>query len=120
MQDLFNSMVRLSAAMTVFGMQQLQSAVGSADTKESIDKLRDVMDAMADALSARIDESRRPAFDKLSKLPEDMMDRSWESPRDVVQNTTDIMKTASDWIMGTKRGEKASEPKPAEEVLAAK
>jgi hypothetical protein len=119
MQDLFNSMVRLSAAMTVFSMQQLQTAVGSADTKESIDKLREVIDSMADALSSKIEASRKPAFDKLAKLPEDMMSRSWESPRDVVQNASDMMKSASDWIVGTSKSE-SSEPKAAEEALATK
>ena len=118
MNDLFNSMVRLSAAMTVFSMQQLQTAVGSADTKESIDKLREVIDSMADALSSKIEASRKPAFDKLANLPDDMMNRSWESPRDVVQNTSDMMKSASEWIIGSSKS--SSEPKAAEEALATK
>ena len=46
MQETLNSLVRLSAAMTVFGMQQVQTAVGSADTKESVDKLREPPSSM--------------------------------------------------------------------------
>src|SRR5580698_10067325 len=83
MQELLNSMIRLSAAMTVFGMQQLQNSVGSVDTKDSVDKLREVIDAMADTLSAKIDKSRRPTLERLSNLPQDFLARSLDSTREV-------------------------------------
>ena len=123
MQELLNSMIRLSAAMTVFGVQQLQSTVGSMDTKDSVDKLRKVIDEMADALSAKIDESRRPTLDRLSSLPQDLLARSWDSTREVVQDTSDIVKTTSDWLAGTVKANGAatsSEPKRAEEALSAR
>ncbi len=123
MQELLNSMIRLSAAMTVFGVQQLQTTVGSMDTKDSVEKLREVIDAMADALSARIDESRRPTLERLSNLPKDIVARSWDSTREVVQDTSDMVKTTSDWIAGTVKPNGAassSEPQPAEAALSAK
>jgi hypothetical protein len=123
MQELLNSMIRLSAAMTVFGVQQLQTTVGSMDTKDSVDKLRKVIDAMADALSAKIDESRRPTLDRLSSLPQDLLARSLDSTREVVQDTSDMVKTTSDWLAGTVKANGAatsSEPKRAEEALSAK
>ena len=54
MQELLNfDPFKLSAAMTVFGMQQVETAVGSVDGKESLDKeLREVIDAMAAAVSS--------------------------------------------------------------------
>ena len=85
MQELLNSMIRLSAAMTVFGVQQLQTTMGSMDTKDSVDKLRKVIDDMADALSAKIDKSRRPTLERLSSLPQDFLARSLDSTREVVQ-----------------------------------
>ena len=42
MQETFNSLVRLSTAMTLFGVQQVQTAIGSANPKESVEKLRAV------------------------------------------------------------------------------
>jgi len=123
MQELFNSMIRLSAAMTVFGVQQLQTTVGSMDTKESVEKLRTVIDAMAAALSAKIDESRRPTLDRLSSLPQDLLARSLDSTREVVKDTSDMVKTTSDWLAGTVKANGAahsSEPKRAEEALSAK
>ena len=56
MQETLNSLVRLSAAIAVFGVQQVQTAVGSANTKDSGDKMREVIDGMAAAVSAQIDE----------------------------------------------------------------
>jgi hypothetical protein len=124
MQELFNSMIRLSAAMTVFGVQQLQTTVGSMDTKDSVDKLRKVIDAMADALSAKIDKSRRPTLDRLSSLPQDLLARSLDSTREVVQDTSEIVKSTSDWLAGTVKANggahHSSEPKRAEEALAHK
>lgn len=122
MQELLNSMVKLSAAMTVFGIQQMQGAVGTTDTKESVDKLRDVIDAMAAAVSARIDESRRPVVDRISNLPGDIMDKAIDSSKGVVQNTSDMMKSTTNWVSGMIRPANApasSEPKSAEEALAA-
>src|ERR1700691_3595464 len=101
MQELMNSMIRLSAAMTVFGMQQLQNTVGSVDTKDSVDKLREGIDAMADALSAKIDKSRRPTLERLSNLQQDIVKRSLDSTREVVKDTSEIVKSTSDWIAGT-------------------
>jgi hypothetical protein len=123
MQELLNSMIRLSAAMTVFGMQQLQTTVGSMDTKDSVDKLRKVIDEMADAISAKIDESRRPTLDRLSSLPQDLLTRSVDSTREVVRDTSDMVKTTSDWLAGTVKANGAatsSEPKRAEEALSAR
>jgi len=89
MQETLNSLVRLSAAIAVFGVQQVQTAVGSANTKDSGDKMREVIDGMAAAVSAQIDESKLPALDSISSLG-----------HNVVENTTGIVKTTSDWLQG--------------------
>jgi hypothetical protein len=76
MQETLNSLVRLSAAITVFGVQQVQSAVGSANSKDSADKLREVIDGMAAAVSAQIDQSKLPALDSISSLGHDVVGRT--------------------------------------------
>jgi hypothetical protein len=60
MQETLKSQGRLSAAISVFGLQQVQTAVESADTNESVKKLREVIDAMVAAVSAKIDEFAAP------------------------------------------------------------
>ncbi len=76
MQETLNSLVRLSAAITVFGVQQVQSAVGSANSQDSADKLREVIDGMAAAVSAQIDESKLPALDSISSLGHNVVGRT--------------------------------------------
>ncbi len=76
MQETLNSLVRLSAAITVFGVQQVQSAVGSANSQDSAGKLREVIDGMAAAVSAQIDESKLPALDSISSLGHDVVGRT--------------------------------------------
>jgi hypothetical protein len=131
MQELLNSMVRLSAAMTVFGMQQVETAVGSVDATESMNKLREVIDAMAAAVSSKIDESKRPTLDSVSNLGHDVVGRTMSSmnaikvpsinPREIVQNTSEMVSKTSDWLDKMVKPSPAttSEPKPAEEALAA-
>lgn len=145
MQELLNSMVRLSAALTVFGMQQVQSAVGAVDTKESMDKLREVLDAMATAISEKIDETKRPTLDSISSLGHDVIGRtvgrtletmetmkmpSMQVPsidaHEIMKSTTGMVKTTSDWLDGLVKAAvpmaskpAAAEPKAAEEALAA-
>ena len=87
MQETLNSLVRLSAAITVFGVQQVQTAVGSANTKDSVDKMRDVIDGMAAAVSAQIDQSKLPTLDSISNLGHG------------------VVKTTSDWLYGIMKAE---------------
>jgi hypothetical protein len=130
MQELLNSMVRLSAAMTVFGMQQVETAVSSVDATESMNKLREVIDAMAAAVSSKIDESKRPTLDSVSNLGHDVVGRTMSSmnaikvpsinPREIVQNTSDMVNKSAEWLdkMVKPAPVATSEPKAAEEALA--
>ena len=136
MQELLNSMVRLSAAMTVFGMQEVQSAVGTVDPKVSVDKLREMIDAMANAVSSKIEESKRPTLDSFNSLGKNVVDRTVGrtldtlndtlnveslAPKDIVKSTTDAVKSTSDWLVDIIKPvakTSASEPKVAEEALA--
>jgi hypothetical protein len=127
MQELLNSFVRLSAAMTVYSMQQMQSAVETIDPKESVNKLRQMIDSMTDALTAQIDERKKPTVESISKVGSDVVDRTFDTlnaaasaPRDIVQTTGDIVKKTTDSLsnfMGTTEKKTAGEPVSAESVL---
>ena len=133
MMELLNSMVRLSAAVTVYSMQEVQEAVDSVNPQESIDKLREMIDSVASAVTAKIDESRRPTLESFSKLGKDVVgrtqdavDRTMEtlkvpvSAHGIVQGTTDAARSASDWLDGIvkPRHTRAAEPREAEDVLS--
>jgi hypothetical protein len=127
-QELINSFVRLSAAMTVFGMQQLQTAVGNVDPNDAIVKLREVIDAMTNVVNAHIEESRRPTVESMTTLGRNMMDRTWDAinlgtpqPRDLMNVANDSLRRATNGLNEFMRMEKkglGTEPKAADEVLA--
>jgi hypothetical protein len=115
MLELLNSMVRLSAAVTVYSMQEVQSAVGTVDPAEGVGKLRDMIDSLANAVTSKIDESKRPMLESFSSLGHDVVDRtvgrtmdtlndtlkvSSMYPRDLVKSGLDVAKSASDRLDG--------------------
>jgi len=111
-------------------MQQMQSAVETIDPKDSVTRLRKMLDSMTDALTAQIDESKKPTVDSMSNLGSDMVERTFDSlnvsgltPKDFVQTTSDIVKKTSDSLAGMiKTGEKkasSSTPHEAGEILVA-
>ena len=127
-QELINSLVRLSAAMTVFGMQQMQTAVGNVDPNEAIVKLREVIDAMTNIVNSQIEDSRKPTVESMTSLGRNMMDRTWDAinmgtpqPRDLMNVANDSLRRATSGLNEFMRLEKkgsGTEPKPVEEVLA--
>jgi hypothetical protein len=98
MQELINSFVRLSAAMSIYSMQQMQSAVQTIDPLDSVNKLKKMIDSMTDALTSQIDESKKQAVDNISNLGADMVGRTFDTlhvsglnPGDMVRKTTDSL-----------------------------
>ncbi len=128
MQELIQSFVRLSAAMTVYSMQQMQTAVGTVDPRESVSKLKHMIDSMTDAITAQIEESKKPALDSMSNMGRDVVGKTFDtinmaaiSPKDIVQQTGDMVKKTTDSIAGMIRPDQkksSGEPQPAEAALA--
>jgi hypothetical protein len=128
-QDLINSFVRLSAAMSVYSLQQVQSAAG-IDPRDSVAKLKKMIDSMTEALTAQIDESKMQTVDSISNLGSGVVERTFETvsslnPRDIVENTNKVVRKTTDSIAGMLKSDKgddkksASTPQGAGEVLAA-
>ena len=130
MKDLVDSMVRFSAAMTLFSMQQFQNALGApADSKAAIEKFTQSLDSVTNAISSHIDHANREALDSVSKLGIDLVDRSLSvlespalDPRQMLKTSGDLMRKTSDslndWVKKTSDSEKsAGEPQLAAEAL---
>ncbi len=115
MLELLNSLVRLSAAVTVYGMQEVQSAAGSVSSTESMEKFREIIDSMTNAIKGKIDPSKRPTLDSFSTLGQNVVDQTVGrtidtlnhtlnvpsmSPSDLLQSTSDAAKSTSDWLGG--------------------
>src|SRR5690349_18655242 len=77
MQEMINSMMRFSAAMTMFGMQQIQNAAELAvDSQSALKKFRENLDAVTDALIAQLDETSKPTLKSMTNLGSDLVDRT--------------------------------------------
>jgi hypothetical protein len=120
MQELIASMMRFSAAMTLFSMQQLQNAVGvAADSQAAVNKFREALDAMSSAVAAQMDESKKATLENMTKVQSDLVDRTFDAmnvqamdPREMMQTTGDLMRKTTDSLAGMVQ--KATAPKAAE------
>ena len=113
MQELLNSLVRFSAAVTVLGMQEVKNAAGLVNVKpsESLEKLKSTVDRLTDAVSAHIEDSSKPSVDTIASMPQDFYARSEALGRDVLQNTSELVKNTTDWLANkTKSSPAAAAP----------
>lgn len=125
MHELINSIVRLSAAATMYGMQQMQSTVGGFDSKESIESLRTVIDGMTNALTDKLDENKRSTVESISSAGNEVVGRTWTAlnvdamdPKEVANTASDIVRRTSDTLSSLVRTGKSTEPQAAEDALA--
>ena len=62
MEKLIVSLMRFSTAFTLFGVEQMQSVMGTVsgegDVKQAMDKFRHAIDAMTDRIAEEIDDSK--------------------------------------------------------------
>jgi hypothetical protein len=117
-QELINSFVRLSAAMSVYSMQQMQSAVETIDPKDSVSKLKKMIDSMTDALTSQIDESKKQTVDSISNLGADVVSRTFDTlsvsglnPQNLVETTNDMVRKTTDSLSSMIKNGKDDEKK---------
>jgi hypothetical protein len=106
MQELINSVARFSAAITMFGIQEIQNAVGTAtDPQEYVSRFRHSLDSITDAVSAELDKTSKPALDSVTNLSSDLVSRTFETlktpvfdPRQMLQTATDVIRRTADSV----------------------
>ena len=134
MQKLIVSFMRLSSAMTLFGMEQLQTAAGTmngdTDMSKAIDKLREAIDNVTDRLVEEVDESKRETLATITRISADTVDRTWRGmnmglldPNEALRATSDLLKKTSgsvaDWVSkADANAEEVADPQPVAEALS--
>jgi hypothetical protein len=131
MQELISSMMKFTAAVTLFSLQQVQNAVNAAtDTQSAVGKFTEALDRITDSVAAQInDESISKTYRSVTQVQSEIVDRTFDAvsvqafdPREVLHTTSDLMKKTSD-AMGdlVKRAaaatSAATEPKSAADAL---
>ena len=128
MQELVDSLVRFSTAMSLFGVQQIQNVAEiAADSSNGMKKVQDSLDAVTSAVLRQLDPGKRPTVDSITNL----VDKTYTTlnvpaldPRKMVQTATDAVRKTADTMTeamtnatdGTKSG--GEEPKKAASVLS--
>ncbi len=111
MQDLIVAMMRFSAAVTLFGMEQLQSSFnvveGEEDLSKAMDRFEEALNSMTDALVTKIDDKKKDTLKSVTRMSEDVVSRTVDSmnvmdPREVLRATNDLLKkttdATADWV----------------------
>jgi hypothetical protein len=128
MQNLIVSMLRFSAAVTLFGMEQLQTSLnmieGEDDVSKAMERFEKALDSMTDSLTTRIDDKKRDTLKSITKMSEDVVGRTFDGmtmidPREVMRATNDLIQKTSDttaeWVSKAASAvDKASDTEKAE------
>jgi len=130
LQSLLVSMMRLSAALTLYGLEQIQTSVyvtqGGQNPRRVLDKLEIALNSLTEALAAHITDGKKTALESVTTMAQDLVRTSFDGvnaidPRQFLRATDTLLRRSSesmaDWVdrVSLVDGE---EPKPAAEILA--
>lgn len=129
MQGLILSMVRFSAAVTLYSLEQLQSTLyvtrGGQDFFKALDKMEIAFNSLAEDLVRKLDSGKKDTLQKVTSMAEGVVSRSLQGmnmmdPREALRMTDQwIQKSSgsfSSWI-GNSSGEGQDRPRRAADVL---
>jgi hypothetical protein len=105
MQNLMIALMRFSAAVTLYGMEQVQKSMnvvdGGEDLSKAMDRLEKTLNSLTDTLVNKIDDSKRETLKSVTKMSEDVIGKTMDGvsmmdPREVLKATNDLMQKTSD------------------------
>ena len=134
MTNLAVSMLRFSAALTLYSVEQLEHSLnvveGGADLSKTLQGFELTLDSLSEVLMREMDEKKKETLQSVSKASRDMVGRTMEGmeimdPREVIKASSDLLQKTSDvtarWVSKAAEAmEKATQgAKPAEEPQTA-
>jgi hypothetical protein len=105
MTNLIVSMLRLSAAMTLYSVEQMEKSInvveGGTDLGKTMEGFEKTLNSLTDVLMREMDEKKKETLESVSKASEDMVTRSMEGmelmdPRQVLKASSDLLQKTSD------------------------
>ena len=134
MTNLAVSMLRFSAALTLYSVEQLEHSLnvveGGADLSKTLQGFELTLDSLSEVLMREMDEKKKETLQSVSKASRDMVGRTMEGmeimdPREVIKASSDLLQKTSDvtakWVTKAAEAmEKAAQSaRPAEEAQPA-
>src|SRR2546423_15514795 len=107
MQSLVVSVVRLSTAATLFGLEQVQTAVdvtmGRRGLSTAIEDLSNTIDLMAESLADNTAEEKKRTLESVTRATKRVVDSSSDAiavmdPKRVVDATNDVLRKSTDAV----------------------
>jgi hypothetical protein len=111
MTNLIVSMLRFSAALTLYGVEQLERSTnvmgGGTELGKNFNGLAKTLDSLTDVLTKDMDQTKKETLDSVSKASHDMVNRTMEGmdlmdPRQVLKTSSDLLQkttdVASNWV----------------------
>lgn len=105
MTNLAVSMLRFSAALTLFSVEQLEKSLnvveGGADLTKTMAGFENTLDSLSDVLMREMDDKKRETLQSVSKASKDMVDRTMDGmdimdPREVIKASSDLLQRTAD------------------------
>jgi hypothetical protein len=105
MTNLVVSMLRFSAAFTLYGVEQLENSLkvaeGGEKANQAIEGFEKTLNAVTEVLIRDMDQKKKDTLQSVSKASEDMVHRTMEGaeildPREVMKVSTDLLQKTSD------------------------
>ena len=134
MTNMIVSMLRLSAAMTLYSVEQMEKSMnvieGGTELGKTFEGFEKTLDSLTEVLMREMDEKKKETLQSVSKASQDMVSRTIEGmeladPRQVMKASSELLQKTSDvtakWVSKAAEAvEKATESsKPAPEAAAA-
>jgi hypothetical protein len=129
MQKVLVSMMRLSAALTLYSLEQFQSSVTLTEDHRNplkvLDQFEEALNSLTEALVVQIDEEKKSALESVTDMAQDLVSTSFDgvnafSPRQILKTTDELLRasseTVADWMDRTSSG--GEEPAAAADILS--
>jgi hypothetical protein len=130
MQSLIVSMVRLTAAITLYGLEQIQTTAffgeGNGNLSNMAERFESAFNAMSDSLAVKLGPDKTSALDAITDLTKDLVGKSIDgistvTPRNMIKTGGELWQKSSDALeslLGKPASANGSEPKLASDALS--
>lgn len=126
MTNLAVSMVRFSAALTLFGVEQLENSLnvveGGTEFTKTMEGFEKTLNSLTDVLMREMDEKKKETFQSVSKASEEMVTQAMKGleimdPVEMLRVSGDLLQKTSDvtakWVSkAASAAEKATDGAP--------
>jgi hypothetical protein len=129
MQGVLISIMRLSAALTLYSLEQFQNSVFLTQEGKNplkvLNSLESALDSLTESLVDQIDSGKKTALESVTSMAQDLVSTSFDGvnvidPRQILRATDDILRassqTVADWMDRTSPAE-GEAPRSAADVL---